>query len=505
MLQQQIAQRDQEARRFGDIISTGFGAYYQEQDRLRQEQRQQQERDRQLAAAQVQEFRNIAPALMRRGEYGTLAGFQDPMREAYKKAYGIDLPASAVGAPVYGAPPPLKADKPTTPFPRTAEFKNLVPQKPVEIRRDFSGPQSLARMESIFNLPADELVQVGGTLYNKRTGEFMVPPTAQTPETRMAEIQARGRSAVEAAQVRGVYSLRGAELRGQISNIGRQISAGASLGVAQINAAQRAADRVQRADTAASNLEFRLQALQQQKELFGLRQNTKTVATLSREAPKAFENVRNSLLAANIEAAIQNIPGEDGLPNYVVTVDDEKSRAKAIKDAQANGFAVSDGGSPNSIVLSPQAGMAGKLGLMTTPGKGGEPVIGVKQAGAKVYERPRAAAVTGPGGVRVPAVKRLSPSEQQKEAENYADVEYGKIVAKEPDEAKRKRLENAYSSAKQSKRMAMPIEYERLRREKLEALQKANSQQRQTAPASSSATGAPVSGNTKTINDYLKP
>jgi hypothetical protein len=168
-----------------------------EQDRLRQQQ--EQERQRQMAMQQAQFIQQRAPGLMASKQYDALAGLQDPYRKAVKTAYGVDLPAPAVGAPVYGPttqpsarmagmPPSISPDLAGPPMARGGvpeiEYTSPPPSRQ-EIRRDFSGPQSIQAMRNLFAPEPPKLQSVGGVLYNQETGEFVVPPTALTAEQKL--------------------------------------------------------------------------------------------------------------------------------------------------------------------------------------------------------------------------------------------------------------------------------------------------------------------------------
>jgi hypothetical protein len=504
-----MAQRDQDARRFGDIISTGFGAYYQEQDRLRQEQKQKQEQERQMAAQRAQFIQQRVPGLMASKQYDALAGLQDPYRSAIKTAYGVDLPAGAVGAPVYGpqapkikpalAPPsqspiygaPIKPLEQRVgdflPSPSTQQL-DADYKLPPELRRDFSGPQSIQAMRNLFAPEPPKLQSVGGVLYNQETGEFVVPPTAQTPETRMELESARIQGRLENTRLQGVFNLKGREIGAGATLGAAQIGAQTRMSIAQMGVQQKEQDRAFKAGVAAERFELQSRGLDIRESLGLKRIDAQAAAKIMAAAPGALENVANDLLQNKIEAAVKNAPGEDGLPNYVMSFDSEAARAKAVLSAEANGFFVSDGGVPNTIVLTPQAGMSKERGLMAATGSQGKPTTVQRRAGVEPYQPPRAAAAPGAG--RSPTGKPLSPSEQQKAAENFAEVEYGKLINKEPDPEKRKQLQNRFNM----KNLPKPPEYENLKRKKLEELGGAGGI---TSPGAGAV-------NTKTATDYLK-
>jgi hypothetical protein len=215
-----MAQRDQDARRFGDIISTGFGAYYQEQDRLRQEQKQRQEQERQMEAQKAQFIQQRVPGLMQRGQWDELARLQGDYSKAIKTAYDVDLPAPAVGAPVYGPQAPAPQGQPialpgaTRRLPsymepmagpltqRQAPGMGLPEQRvsmttpPLpprqELRRDFSGPQSIQAMRNLFAPeppPRPDLVLSykpdGTATYVRKELGATIRPEPRIPATRM--------------------------------------------------------------------------------------------------------------------------------------------------------------------------------------------------------------------------------------------------------------------------------------------------------------------------------
>lgn len=188
MLQQQIAQRDQDARRFGDIISTGFGAYYQEQERQRQEQerqrqeqKQRQEQERQMAMQEAQMFQKMGASALEYGQPQEAARLLSQYQSRLQAAFpGINIPKQAVvGAPVMGTPPPLPASAAGSPFPMTAEFRNLAPRKPVEVSRDFTQPQTISALRAGLMMPRQEPMIVGKSIYDPAKGTYTLLPEAQ--------------------------------------------------------------------------------------------------------------------------------------------------------------------------------------------------------------------------------------------------------------------------------------------------------------------------------------
>lgn len=499
-----------------------------EQDRLRQRQREEQER--QMAAQRAQIIQQRVPGLMASKQWDALAGLQGQYADAMKKAYDINLPAPAVGAPIYGpgAKPiitrgepfrPMPPEKPVAPGaalgapPSFVDSGSLSPvytpttiTPPPEIRRDFSGAQSIQAMRNLFAPAPPRLQPVGGVLYNQETGEFIVPPTAQTPETRMELESARIRGRLENTRLRGIYNLKGKEIGAQASLGAAQARAGATLGAAQIGAQtrmsiaqmgvqQKEQDRALKAGIAADNFELKNKAIDVRRQLGLDRINAQERAKIIASATGAYENVTNDLLQNKIEAAVKNVPGEDGLPNYVMSFDNETARAKAVLSAESNGFFVSDGGTPNTIVLTPQPGMSNRRGLMASVDKQGKPVMVQRRAGVPKYERPRAAVM--PGGRRGPAAsKQLSPTQKQVEAVNYADIEYSEIIKRTTDEAKRKKLANEYMQFKTNPRFpgATPAQWEELRLKKLRELS------RQPAPIPAAQSGPEINSQGE-IND----
>lgn len=168
LLQQQIQRDREDARRFGEAISSGFGAYFQEQERQRQLKKQEAERQRQLSQQQAQFIESRLPGMRASGQFEQMAKLLPAYRSAVKGAYGIDIPGGdVVGAPIYGPSVTVPAATP-----------------PKEIGRDFSGAMTRRALEERFMLGPEEpkYQAVGGALMNLRTGEFKVPPTQMTAE-----------------------------------------------------------------------------------------------------------------------------------------------------------------------------------------------------------------------------------------------------------------------------------------------------------------------------------
>lgn len=116
------------------------------------------------------------------GNYEAAAKVIPQFNEAIRLGYGINpTVAPPVGAPVYK---PIMAEGPRP----STSFIGPMPEVQVgmeEVGRNFGGAPTRQAIRTGLMMEKPKPIEVSGALYDPETGNWMVSPAAQTPQTRM--------------------------------------------------------------------------------------------------------------------------------------------------------------------------------------------------------------------------------------------------------------------------------------------------------------------------------
>lgn len=146
---------------------------------------QQQLRAQQRAKVLMQQ----GESAFRSGQFEAAARVVPQLQEALQQGYDIKpVVAPPVGSPIRKMQT-VEGPRPTPQF--VGPMPGVSAPTGPEIGRSFESPQTRAEIRAGLMMEPPKMLEVGGAVLDPETRQWMVSPAAQTPQTRMEELQAK--------------------------------------------------------------------------------------------------------------------------------------------------------------------------------------------------------------------------------------------------------------------------------------------------------------------------
>lgn len=282
-------------------------------------------------------------AAARAGQYDIAARAIPQFQEALRAGYDIQpLIAPPVGAPIFE---PIIGEAPRP----TPSFIGPMPLGQVgkrEVGRTFEMPQTKAQIRAGLMMEPPKMLEVGSALLDPETRQWLVSPTAQTPQSRMELLQQR----LESSRALNEERIRSAEERASAQRALAMTLAGMRIG--------------------------------SQRELANMRQQP----MMSQRAANAFENFISQVPGA-IASDIVTMPS--GKQGFAVQMPLAVNEQEVARRAALQGFSVTRDQSGN-FLLEPTNLMAPRMRAQRQPqltpvvAEGGGREWGVKRPGVPI-------------------------------------------------------------------------------------------------------------------------